>query len=66
MFFIDKYSPKKSSDATFHRELYELLESFRLNLDEFSQKDQREFMNYANLSKIDKLKKVGRWLKHDN
>ncbi|MFH2062029.1 MAG: hypothetical protein ABIJ43_03520 [Candidatus Beckwithbacteria bacterium] len=41
----------------------ELLESFRLNLDEFSKNDQIEFMNYVDLSKIDKLKKVGLWLK---
>jgi hypothetical protein len=41
----------------------ELFDSFRLNLDEFSKKDQKEFVKYVKLSKIDKLKKVGLWLK---
>jgi predicted transcriptional regulator of viral defense system len=41
----------------------ELLKSFRLNLDEFSKNDQIEFMSYVDLSKVDKLKKVGLWLK---
>ena len=39
-----------------------LIDSFRFNLDEFSQKDQREFKSYVKLSKIKKLEKVSLWL----
>ena len=39
-----------------------LIDSFRFNLDEFSQKDQKEFKAYVKLSKIKKLEKVSVWL----
>jgi hypothetical protein len=41
----------------------EFLESFRLNLDEFSGKDVKEFMSYQKLSQNKKLNQVGIWLK---
>lgn len=40
----------------------QLVNSFRFNLDEFSQKDQKEFKSYVKLSKIKKLEKVSLWL----
>ena len=40
----------------------QLINSFRFNLDEFSQKDQREFKSYVKLSKIKKLEKISLWL----
>lgn len=40
----------------------QLLDSFRFNLDEFSQKDQKEFKSYVKLSKTKKLEKVSLWL----
>jgi len=39
-----------------------LIDSFRFNLDEFSQKDQKEFKSYVKLSKIKKLEKTSLWL----
>ncbi|OIN89645.1 hypothetical protein COW80_04155 [Candidatus Beckwithbacteria bacterium CG22_combo_CG10-13_8_21_14_all_01_47_9] len=39
-----------------------LIDSFRFNLDEFSQKDQKEFKSYVKLSKIKKLEKASLWL----
>ncbi|MBU1084940.1 hypothetical protein KKB06_01175 [Patescibacteria group bacterium] len=40
----------------------QLIDSFRFNLDEFSQKDQKEFKSYVKLSKTKKLEKVSLWL----
>lgn len=40
----------------------QLVDSFRFNLDEFSQKDQKEFKSYVKLSKTKKLEKVSLWL----
>lgn len=41
----------------------ELLDSFRLNLDEFTNKDMAEFKKYIKISKLKKLEKVSLWLK---
>ncbi|MCG2692348.1 hypothetical protein L6272_06025, partial [Microgenomates group bacterium] len=39
-----------------------LLESFRLNLDEFSRQDRQEFKKYIKLSRLKKMAKAALWL----